>query len=116
MQAEDLEVHKITCGLQIVRNIEWSRDRDDDGGGEDDPREARQAYTPPSLYTRGQCVLNHIPNTLLHSANGTQADSNGQSKRLSMSGQPRGPGGYGKVEPRPRRRIRNAIVSTATTA
>lgn len=40
----------------------------------------------------------NIPNSLLHSANGIHADSNGQSKRLSMSGQPRGPGGSGKVD------------------
>jgi hypothetical protein len=82
------------------------------------PHSLTQTYcarTHAYMHTRSQSreQWKHVPNTLLHSAKGIQADSNGQSKRLSMSGQPRGPGGSGRVDAR-RRRIRNATVRIAT--
>ena len=96
VETEDLDVHDITCCKPsegcITSGIVLGR---------------RHA---PSLRKK-----NHVPNTLAHSAKGIQADSNGQSKRLSMSGQPRGPGGSGSVDARRRRRIRNATLSNATT-
>ena len=135
VQAEDLDVHNVTwCTCKSwEREMSESSDRDDMILGDmmrgtrrwklntlitGMPRRAPH-HTTPYTYMRACPRLvgasNHVPNTLLHSANGIQADSKGQSKRLSMSGQPRGPGGSGNADAlRRRRRIRNAMESNAT--
>jgi hypothetical protein len=77
---------------------------------------AMSATRVATRWTRpDSAVWNHLPNFLLHSANGIQADSKGQSKRLSMSGQPRGPGGSGKEDAPRLKRTRRPTVRMATT-
>jgi hypothetical protein len=119
VKAEDLDMQEITCALQIrgrtITAVILMVMGDDDGDFNDDPRDAEHASTSQSQRHAQSARFepHNIPNSLLHSAKGIHADSNGQSKRLSMSGQPRGPGGSGKADAR-RRWIRNAAESIAT--